>query len=128
MPWVKYARVVPAGLPGLRASAESHCPWLRKSMGETAGRFLVCVQEVHTYVHIYIHTYIYDHRFSRQDQIRAMSSHKPFPLASWALDTGPGNASSTCLQPVCFAAGWGTWVQLTSFVYFKPERAVCESD
>ena len=76
--------------------------------------------------------------FSHQDQIRAMTSHKPFlrPAGLWALGRGMRAAlaggdcaagSSFCLGSLRFAAKWGTWAQLTSFVCLKPETAVCGS-
>lgn len=56
VPWVKCLRVVSAALsPGSAAPAESGCPWPGKKAGETAGRFLVRVQEAHTYRYVHTH-------------------------------------------------------------------------
>lgn len=74
--------------------------------------------------------------FSHQDQIRAVTSHKPsgqlgagywarvhkLHFQGWTVQAG----TSLCLSSLCFAAKRGTWARLLSFVCFKPEAAVCK--
>lgn len=59
---------------------------------------------------------------SRQDQMRAMTSHKPFLRPAGLRASGRVDASdctagtNLCFGPLLLAATWGTWAPLGTFV------------